>query len=368
MGWSRFVVVLVVVASAACGAPDDAPATVRLEHVVDVAEPSAMAARRGDPALYVTRLNGLVVAVRDGKVSRVLDLRSEVSWGGEQGLLGLTFSPDGSHLYVNYTDKEGDTRVVEYSFGNGEVQTATRRDVLRVRQPGPNHNGGQLAFGPDGMLYIGLGDGGVRGRTAQSFDVLLGKVLRIDPTPSDGAAYSIPRDNPFVGQQDARGEIWAYGLRNPWRFSFDRATGDLWIGDVGEGRFEEIDLALAPAPGRGANYGWNVREGSARRGKGRPAGSGPIDPLVALPHTTGDCAVVGGYVYRGRRIPDLRGTYVYTDYCNGELRWIRQRDGEVTASGMLDLSLELVTSFGQDRHGELYVLSREEGIFELTPG
>jgi glucose/arabinose dehydrogenase len=360
-------VIIALISLSACGGQDDAPAAVQLEHVADVSEPSAMAVRRGDPALYVARLNGVVVAVRDGKVTRVLDLRSEVTWGGEQGLLGLAFSDDGTKLYVDFTDKQGDTRIVEYSFANGTAPAASRRDVLRVRQPAPNHNGGQLAFGPDGMLYIGLGDGGMRGRTAQSLEGLLGKILRIDPTPSDQAPYSIPSDNPFVAKDDARDEIWSYGLRNPWRFSFDTATGDLWIGDVGEGRAEEIDLALAPDLGRGANYGWNALEGNTRR-KARLNGAAPTAPLLALPHSTGDCAVVGGFVYRGTRIPDLRGTYVYTDYCNGELRWLRQEDGEVASSGRLNLSVELVTSFGQDARGELYVLSREEGILKLIPG
>ena len=213
-----------------------------------------MAVRSGDTALYVAEKTGKVVAVRDGIVDPVpmLDLSEEVSLGGEQGLLGLAFSPDGRDVYVNFTDTNGDTHITGYAMRGGQADTATRRDLLVVDQPYSNHNGGNLVFGPDGYLYIGLGDGGSGGDpqgNGQSLSTLLGKMLRIDPTPFGDRPYRIPTDNPFVGHVAARPEIWAYGLRNPWRYSFDRLTGDLWIGDVGQSAWEEVDVQPSDSPG-----------------------------------------------------------------------------------------------------------------------
>ena len=221
---------------------------VTLTEVASLTQPVALAVRTGDAALYLVEKVGRVRAVRDGALdpTPVLDLTGGVSTGSEQGLLGLAFSPDSSRLYVNFTNPAGDTRVVEYAFSGGRADPSTAREVLAVDQPYANHNGGNLVFGPDGMLWIGLGDGGSGNdpeNRAQDTSLLLGKMLRIDPTASGGRAYTIPPDNPFVGQAGVRGEIWSFGLRNPWRYSFDRATGDLWIGDVGQNAVEEVDFA-----------------------------------------------------------------------------------------------------------------------------
>ena len=332
-------------------------------------EPLALAVRPDDPALYIAEKGGRVVAIRGGTVdpTPVLDVSSEVSLGGEQGLLGLAFSPDGGSLYVNYTDVDGDTRVVAYAMAGDRADPSSRREVLFVDQPYSNHNGGNLVFGPDGYLYIGLGDGGSGGDphgNAQSLGTLLGKMLRIDPRPADGAPYRIPADNPFVTTPGALPEIWAYGLRNPWRYSFDRATGDLWIGDVGQSAWEEVDRQPASSNG-GENYGWNVREG-AHPYAGGGSLPGAVDPVFDYSHSDGGCVVTGGYVYRGRAIPDLVGTYVFADFCLGELEGLRLGGGEVVQE-QLGVAVGPVSSFGEDAQGELYVLSLAGGVYRLVP-
>ena len=357
---------LAVVAAAvflpACGS--NAPA--KVEHVVDLVNPTAMATRQRDPAIYVAEQAGRVVALRGRERVTVLDVRNRIESGGERGLLGIAFSPDGKRLYIDHTVEDGDIVLAEYEFGDAALEQ-TRRVLLRIDHPAPNHNGGQLAFGPDGMLYMGVGDGGQRGRTSQTLRSLLGKILRIDPSPSGNAPYTIPADNPFVGTPDARPEIFAYGLRNPWRFSFDRRSGDLWIGDVGEGRFEEINLISANRTSDAVNFGWNVYEGNTRRTDTRVNGETPTPPLFELGHEDGDCSIIGGFVYRGTRIPELAGAYFYSDFCNGVLRWIRQEQGEVVERGDLDVDIEHVTSFGEDSRGELYVLSQAEGLLQIVP-
>jgi glucose/arabinose dehydrogenase len=259
--------------------------------------------------------------------------------------------------------------------GHEEPDPATRRPVLSVDQPQPNHNGGQLAFGPDGDLYVALGDGGGAGDTGtghaaggngQSLSTLLGKILRIDPRPSGNAAYTIPPDNPFVGRAGARGEIWAYGLRNPWRFSFDRATGDLWIGDVGQNAWEEVDMVPAVGgrdAGRGDNFGWNRLEGTHPYTGAVP--SDTVAPVAELSHTDGACSVIGGYVYRGDAIPGLRGTYVFAYFCAGELLGlVADADGEYR---QVDLGVRApqVTALGQRDDGELFLLSQDGGLLRL---
>ncbi len=359
------VVLIGLALAAACGdAPSDT--TVRLRRVPGLTRATALAVRPDDPAVYVASRRGRVFAVRHLRRSgRVLDLAPRVRAHGERGLLGLAFSPDGRNLYVNFTGRNGDVLVEEYRFAHGRAEPSTGRELLRIPQPSRNHNGGQLAFGSDGMLYVGTGDGGVRGQDAQSISSLHGKILRIDPRPTATAAYSIPPDNPFANDPGARGEIWATGLRNPWRFSFDRATGDLWIGDVGEGRYEEIDHAPAPDRGRGSNFGWDVFEARSRRHPADDPATRFAAPLLALRHDHGHCAVVGGFVYRGQRLPSLSGAYVYSDYCAGDLYWLRQRDGAVVARGRLDVSVNEVTSLGEDGRGELYVLSLTDGVYRV---
>jgi glucose/arabinose dehydrogenase len=340
------------------GAQPGAAPRVRLTRVASANEPTAFATRSGDPALYVAEQTGRVIAIRDGTVATtpVLDLTDKVLAQGEQGLLGMTFSPDGSHLYVHYSAPDGATTVDEYAFtprsGGGTADPGTRRRLLTLAQPQINHNGGQLAFGPDGVLYLGLGDGGAAGDqgeghasggNGQSEDTLLGKIVRVDVADGGGAICDL-------------------GFRNPWRFSFDRRTGDLWIGDVGQDTWEEIDRLPSDAP-CGHNLGWNVFEGRARFRDGDVPGA--VKPVAVMSHDDGNCSVIGGYVYRGSAIPTLRGWYVFTDYCNGVLRALRvRRDGTVQRA-RLGAAVESPSSFGEDERGELYVLSQQDGVYRI---
>jgi glucose/arabinose dehydrogenase len=329
-------------------------------------QPLALATRSGDPTLYVAQKTGEVVAIRRGRLSRrpVLDLSDAVSQGGEQGLLGLTFSPDGSLLYVNITDLGGDTHVIEFAMRGDVAEPSSRRDVLVVDQPYSNHNGGHLAFGPDGYLYVGLGDGGSGGDPedrAQDLESMLGKMLRIDPRPEGRRQYRIPPDNPFVGEPSARPEIWAYGLRNPWRYAFDRATGDLWIGDVGQSAREEIDLQ--PDPSGGHNYGWDGYEGTLVYEEPLPEGAVP--PVHEYGRDDG-ATVVGGYVYRGSALPELHGAYVFGDYFNPVLRTLVPAEGGFQEVA-LDLQVPELSAFGEDAQGELYALSLSGQIYRLAP-
>lgn len=331
-------------------------------------QPVALAQRPGDDTLYVAEQTGAVRRIRDGEVvDSVLDLTGEVSGGNEQGLLGIAFAPDGSHLYVDFTDDDGDSHVEELAVrDDGTLDIGSRRVVLFQEQPFSNHNGGHVTFGPDGMLYIGLGDGGSAGDpqdNAQRLDTLLGKILRIDPRPADGRPYSVPADNPFVGDPSARPEIWMYGLRNPWRFSFDRATNDLWIGDVGQNAWEEIDFL--PAGRSGVNFGWNLREGTHEYAGARPEGA--VDPIFEYSHAEGGVSVTGGFVYRGSRIPALAGAYLFADYSGGELVALAETDGALADVRELGVDGGLVSSFAEDRDGELYVLDLGGRVYRLDP-
>jgi glucose/arabinose dehydrogenase len=352
-----------------------APRPVTLTAIKGVTEPTAAAVRTGDPALYVTRQDGQVVALEGTKDPRpVLDLSARVRSGGEQGLLGLAFSPDGSKLYVHYSGAaRGETIVDEYAFVDGRADPATRRLVLTQPQPQANHNGGELVFGPDQMLYLGLGDGGNQGDqgpghapegNGQSLETLLGKILRIDPTPSGGNSYTIPPDNPFADGRGGRPEIWAYGLRNPWRFSFDTKTQDVWIGDVGGSLWEEIDHVPFDQVA-GKNFGWPVFEGDERT---RPDRIGDVvSPVAAFSHDDGNCSITGGYVYRGHAIPSLRGWYLFSDYCVGDVRALKVGPRGKPKVRDLGVSAEQVSSFGEDAAGELYVLSLSDGVFRIDP-
>jgi glucose/arabinose dehydrogenase len=358
------------VAQAATRAQFEA-ARVRLAKVATLEQPVAMAVRPGDDnALYVAEQVGRVRAIRGGRLdpTAVVDISGEVTSGGEQGLLGLAFSPDGRYLYLAYTDQDGNHQVSELTMGGRQADPGSERSLLHFEDPFPNHNGGQLAFGPDRRLYIAFGDGGSGGDplgNGQSLDTLFGKILRIDPRPSGGRPYVIPSDNPFVGRDDARGEIWDYGLRNPWRFSFDAATGDLWIGDVGQNSFEEIDHE--PAGEGGRNYGWNRREGlHPYDGGDRPDGA--VDPVIEYGRAGGACTVIGGFVYRGQRIRGLRGAYLYGDYCAGWVRAARVSDGRVTTERDLGLSIPSLSSFGADSKGELYAMSLTGDVYRMAPG
>ncbi|MCZ7534910.1 MAG: PQQ-dependent sugar dehydrogenase [Acidimicrobiia bacterium] len=249
---------------------------------------------------------------------------------------------------------------------DGTADKATRRELLRVEQPFANHNGGNIAFGPDGMLYIGLGDGGSAGDpegNGQDLGTLLGKILRIDPRPSGNAPYSVPNDNPFASDADARAEIWMYGLRNPWRFSWDRVTRDLWIGDVGQNEWEEIDFA--PAGEQGLNFGWNAREGAHDFEGSVP--DGVVDPIYEYSHADGGVSVTGGFVYRGTAIPELAGAYVFADFAQGDLIVVKQDDGVLTDERDLGVNAGAVSTFGEDSSGELYVADISGRALRLDP-
>jgi glucose/arabinose dehydrogenase len=334
-------------------------------------QPVDLAWRFDDPTLYVVERTGRVVPVRDGVAGAAVLVITDLTEGqGEQGLLGLTFSPDGKAAYVNHTDKGGDTIVAEYAVGaDGTFDPASRRVLLTVEQPFPNHNGGNVTIGPDGMLYIGMGDGGAADdpqRTSLNVSSLLGKILRIDPAPSGDQPYGIPADNPFVGVDGARPEIWAVGVRNPWRFSFDSATGDLWIADVGQNVLEEIDVAwAADGGGRGMNFGWSAWEGSQRYNTDQPA-DGATPPIYEYEHGDAGCSVSGGEVYRGAAVPALVGWYVFADFCSGIVTGLRIADRAVASS----LTLGQVPSAAAVRSGpdgELYVVSIEGPVSRLVP-
>ena len=279
------------------------------------------------------------------------------------------FSKDGSKLYVYYTDPTGDIHVVEYTMKGDVANVATRRQLLLIpHHIFPNHNGGSLVMGPDNMLYIGVGDGGGGGDTlhnSQNKDVLLGKILRIDPRKLGSSPYTIPSGNPFVGKAGTRPEIWMYGLRNPWRFSFDKTTHALWIGDVGQDLYEEVDYA--PAGQKGINWGWPLREGfHPYNGGAKPPGA--RDPILERPHSAGDCAIIGGFVYRGTAIASFNGAYVFGDECTGELRAVTQKGGKVTQSRDLKLNVAQLTTFGESPTGAILAASREGTIYSLAQG
>ncbi len=348
--------------------PDLANAKVKLTQIAsNLDSPVAFATRPGDDRFYVVEQPGRVRIIDNGAVVKQPVLEVAVSSDNEQGLLGLTFSADGKKLYVDYTDPNGDTNVDEYTMNGDTADVSSRRRLLFIEDPYPNHNGGQVTFGPDHMLYITLGDGGSAGdpqNRAQNLGELFGKILRIDPTPNGNSPYSIPADNPFVGTSGARPEVWMYGLRNPWRFSFDRATDDVWIGDVGQGDWEEVDYSSL-ATAAGSNWGWNLREGTHEYKGAAPTGA--REPIYELPHTNGNCAVTGGYVYRGSKIPALRGAYVVADYCRAELIGLAQENGALAGEALLGPRTSSITSFGQDDNGELYVLTRTGYVYRIDP-
>ena len=298
-----------------------------------------------------------------------LDISSLVSSGGERGLLGLAFHPDYSHnglFYVNYTNTAGNTVIARYSVSGDPnlANPASASILLTITQPFSNHNGGQLQFGPDGYLYIGVGDGGSGGdpqNNGQNLLTLLGKILRIDV--DHGAPYEIPPDNPFVGNPDALEEIWAWGLRNPWRFSFDRLTGDMFIGDVGQNSWEEVDFQQATSTG-GENYGWRLMEGNSCYNPATNCNDGTLTlPILLYDHSLG-CSITGGYRYRGSKNPHLFGVYLYGDYCSGRI-WSAQEDGlgGWNTSVLLDTNF-LISTFGEDESGEIYFadLSDPDGV------
>jgi glucose/arabinose dehydrogenase len=346
--------------------------TISLEPVVSGLDHPVSIAHTADTRLFVVEQPGRIVIVDGTHVlpEPFLDIRSLVQYGGEQGLLGIAFDPDYAHngfFYIDYTSRagNGDTVIARYSVSSTDANradAASARTLLTIDQPFANHNGGQLQFGPDGYLYIGMGDGGSGGdpgNRAQNLGELLGKLLRLDVRNTSG--YTVPASNPFVGRAGARGEIWAYGLRNPWRFSFDRVTGDLWIADVGQGDWEEIDFQPAASIG-GENYGWRRMEGTHCFNPSTNCQDASfVMPVLEYGHDDGACSITGGYVYRGARYPRLQGTYIYGDYCNGRIDGAtRLSDGSVRAFNLLETTLAIST-FGEDVAGELYVADYDAG-------
>jgi glucose/arabinose dehydrogenase len=329
----------------------------------------------GSDRLFVLEQPGRILIIQSGALNPTpfLDLTGLIEINGlEQGLLGLAFHPDYANngfFFVDYTNDQGHTVIARYQVtDNPDVADPNSAKVLlTIEQPYPNHNGGQLAFGPDGYLYVGTGDGGSANdpqNNGQSLDTLLGKILRLEVDQGD--PYGVPENNPFVNQAQVRPEIWSYGWRNPWRFSFDKATGDMYIADVGQNQYEEISVELAGAPG-GQNYGWRFLEGSHcfDPPNCEPGSLGTVLPVTEYDHNQG-CSVTGGYVYRGARFPALTGIYFYGDFCSGKIWGLRrENDGSWSQAELLQSGIS-ISSFGQDEAGELYVLNHRGEIFQVA--
>lgn len=326
-----------------------------------------------DDRLFINEQAGVIKSLprQGGDATTFLDITSKVKSGGEMGLLGLAFHPkfaENGYFYVNYIDHDDNTIIARYQVkADGSADAASEKVLLKLKQPYANHNGGALAFGPDGFLYIALGDGGSGGDPhdyGQAKNTLLGKILRIDV--DSGEPYAVPATNPFVGDANAKPEIWAYGLRNPWRFSFDRETGDLYIGDVGQDKMEEVSMQSAGSRG-GENYGWRCYEGTLAY---NTAGCGDATtytaPILAYEQTGGRRSVAGGYVYRGEQMPNLRGSYLFADTYSGEIFQAKQDDaGKWTQTTLLKTPY-MITTFGEDQNGELYLADLTSGsIYKL---
>ncbi len=385
-------VALILPTLSACGSSDGGPppapppppssATLRLETVATgLAFPVFLTHAPGDTArLFVVEKTGQVRIITNGSLlpTPFVDLSSQVSGGSEQGLLGMAFHPDyatNGMVIVDYTDRSGDTHLARFQVSTADpnqLDPASAHTILTVSQPASNHNGGMVTFAPsDGDLYVGLGDGGSAGDpqgNGQNRATLLATILRL--RVATNGQLSIPADNPFSVASGFRPEIWSYGLRNPWRFSFDRATGDLYVGDVGQGAREEIDLSpVADGAGRGLDFGWNVMEGTACYPSGGNCDrTGLTLPVLDYDHGQG-CSVTGGYVYRGPTLTSMQGVYFYADYCGGWVRSFRWAGGQVTEeTEWTSLSPGgSITSFGEDAAGELYVLTESGGVYRIGP-
>ncbi|MDT8341088.1 MAG: PQQ-dependent sugar dehydrogenase, partial [Longimicrobiales bacterium] len=353
-----------------------APLTLATEVVASgLSNPLFLTAPAGDARLFVVEQPGRIRVVRDGQLlaTPFLDLSGRISSGGERGLLGLAFHPEfaqNGRFFVSFTDPAGNSRIEAFTVSGDpdRADAASAREVLTVGQPFSNHNGGQISFGPDGFLYVALGDGGGAGdplENGQNPETLLGALLRIDVDVDGAEPFTIPPDNPFVGGAGAD-EIWAWGLRNPWRFAFDAVDGLLYIADVGQNSREEVNVV--PAEAAGLNYGWNVTEGSTCFGASGCATEGFTLPAVEYDHSQG-CSVTGGFVYRGAAIPEVAGHYFYSDFCSGFLRSFRFSEGAVAEERSWSVgALGQVLSFGTDAEGELYILSADGQVRRVTKG
>jgi glucose/arabinose dehydrogenase len=343
------------------------------EVATGLSNPLYLTSPRGDARLFVVEQAGRIRIIKNGQLlpTPFLDITSRVSTGGERGLLSVAFHPSyatNGFFYVNFTDLQGNTRVERFTVSGAPdvANSASSKLILTVVQPFVNHNGGLNVFGPDGMLYIGLGDGGSSGdpqRNGQNLNALLGKILRIDVDSGD--PYAIPATNPFVTRAGARGEIWAYGLRNPWRFAFDALGGLLYVADVGQERFEEVSVVVSTRGG--ANYGWNIMEGQSCFAATSCSQTDLEIPPLVYDHTGGACSVTGGYVYRGSVIPELIGHYFYSDYCAGFLKSFRYQNGQALEQRIWSVgNVGSITSFGEDSSGELYMTSANGKVYKIV--
>jgi glucose/arabinose dehydrogenase len=384
--WS-LTVLAVLCGFAACGesrgraesTPARAASTgVVLHRIGNFAAPVYVTQAPGDPhRLFVVEQAGRIQVLKDGHKERApfLDIHQLVTSGGEEGLLSVAFPPDyqtSGRFYVFYTGIGGNEQIVEYRRASADrANPHSARRLIFITDPEGNHNGGLLLFGPDNLLYIGIGDGGgeydQHGRigNGQNRDTLFGKLLRIDPHPSHGRPYTIPKDNPFVGRRGVRPEIYAWGLRNPWRFSFDRATGDIAIGDVGQDHVEEVDFRKRGGA-RGVNFGWRAFEGTRVEDPTLHI-HGDVKPVLEYTHVGGNCAVTGGYVIRDPRLPALAGRYIYGDYCVGNLMTAHLQLGHATGVHALGLNASPLSSFGEDDAGRIYVVSLSGPVYRLDP-
>lgn len=362
-------------------ATTSAPAELQLAKIGDFARPIYVTAPPGDPNhLYVAEQRGTVQELVDGQVQPTpfLDVTDHVLEVSERGFLGLAFAPDyatSGRVYVDYTDRTGNGNVNVVEFERAEeppdhVDPYSARQILEIDKPWENHNAGMLQFGPDGYLYVAVGDGdsGVidsPGAFAQTLDDLLGNILRIDPLhPSEQLPYSIPDSNPFVGRAGARPEVWDYGLRNPWRFWIDPVSGDLYVGDAGEGEREEIDHVAGNTGG--LNFGWPCFEGTVA-GPSTQTCPGAVGPVYDYDHGGGRCAVIGGVVVHDPRLPSLAGRYLFGDYCDGKLHSMLVEDGRATDVTDLGLTVPTLDSFGVDGLGRVYVTATDGGVYRLDP-
>jgi glucose/arabinose dehydrogenase len=362
----------------ATAAPSAAARGVRLRKVGDFDDPVFVTSPPGDRARqFVVEQGGRVMVIRNGRElgTPFLDIRDQVTADGEQGLLSIAFAPDYASsglFYAYYTDRAGDQRLVAFTRRDADhADAGSERLVLRMPDDESNHNGGQLQFGPDGLLYVGTGDGGGGGDrhgprgNAQDLGSLLGKILRIDPRASGGRPYTVPSSNPFVDRAGARGEIYSYGLRNPWRFSFDRKTGDLVIGDVGQEAWEEIDF-VRRGKGRGANFGWRPFEGRAPYAP-RESAPGHVKPVIVRSHDAGNCSITGGVVVRDRALAGLRGRYVFGDFCKGRIESARLSSGRARGVRRTSLKVGSLSSFGEDAQGRVYAVSLDGPVYRIVP-
>lgn len=345
-------------------APDLGDVDVALQPVARLQSPLMLKVRPETGELWVVQREGQILALTGTEQREVLDISATVGTTGEGGLLGLAFDPPGQILYTSSTDTDGNSVIDAFDVVGDVVDAATRRQLLQVDQPAANHNGGDLQWGPDGYLWWSLGDGGGgndKFGNGQDPSTLLASLVRIDPA---GDPYAIPPDNPFADGAGGAEEVWAYGLRNPFRFDFDDVTGDLYIADVGQSEVEEIDY-VASGTGAGSNFGWSVFEGTRRFRDGEVANHVP--PVWEEYHTDGNCSITGGVVYRGQAIPDLDGAYLYSDFCTASIRAILVTDGQVSQAVDLGVAVERPVGFGTDADGEVYVLSNRGDVVKLVP-